>query len=934
MQTLRVPSLPAVDTVVLGGTLKGIVCALRQADAGHDVMLIEQGVCLYREMDQAADYAIPIRNGDPWIARLFPPGCLAAPGLAHPDRLKRHGEALCDQARIRLLYAAQALSWHEGRLLVAHKAGLFAVACQRLFDLREAAEPLPVSPRYFALHVLQAPTPLPGPFCMEERIHDDLRIPGDMPLHLKAGPAGDGHAVLYIPVLGSADERSPKGRYAMYELALCAFRVLKQRPGCGAVTLARSGFACLPAQGIDIEASIRRGLAATEGWALGDTNGSKIPLGPLFHANPLYPHRRPFAFPIAAPDIWKGDVVVVGGGTAGALAAYGAAKQGLRVRLLEMNEMLGGTATCGGVSIYWFGTRDGATALVDARVDALYRSLNLPRSRCLWNEHDVFLPDLKAHALLSLCLEAGVEIVFQATSCAVTMEDAHRVTGVAFARGGQLCLANAPMVIDATGDADIAMFARARHTYGGDENALTYWGSLAQYTSPASYRNNFSTMVHVGDPLDYTRFILAGRRRGGNLYDHGRYVALRESRHIQGMKTVSLDRLLSPQASGDTLYQCFSNYDPKGKLTADLVYAGFLPPTLRMNVPRGAVIPTAADAEPIDGLLVGGKAISCTHDALPGLRMQPDLQQQGFALGILAAESIRQHVPAWAAEGVAEAIMAEGGQAILPLDGGKVWTLPECVNALTGGETLEWLDMDPSGWIDGQQPALRCFLADAAEIVPLLRAALAAPDSTRARKLLLSRLLLWHGSSMGVPCVLEAIEDMLHKTQGLPTRDGPITFGQLLPDHGLMPEIVYLLNALAWERDTPVTHVFETVLARVLHGPRDFYDLRAGLYCYVECFAYVAMRRGDTAFLPMLRALSALPELSGGDEADPLLAERYAMLRLSLAEAIARLGDTQGHAMLRALAEHPVQAIRESARMLRATLKPPPAVQPVTRRVF
>nr|HML45699.1 FAD-dependent oxidoreductase [Clostridia bacterium] len=865
---------------------------------------------------------------DPWYDRLFPPACRMETGLAHPDRLKRHGEALCSHAGIKLLYAVQALQWQDGRLLVAHKSGLYTVECERIFDCR-----MPKSEetaRFFALHVLDAPDPLPSPFAMPlDASEGSLHIPGGARLFLGPGAAGKGHAVLYVPLHGRADETGPEGRHAVYKLALEAFRALRQRPGCEHVQLARSGVDCLKQPGLDAESRIHRGLATPEGW-VAVPGGHMLPT--LRHDNPLYPDRFEQSFLLGAAHVWQDDVVVVGGGTAGAVAAYSAARQGLRVRLLEMNEMLGGTATCGGVSTYWFGTRDGATAEIDARVDALYRWLGISRSRSRWSEHDAFLPDLKAHALLEMCLEVGVEVVFGATAFAAVMEGG-RVAGVACALDGRIALAQAGMVIDATGDADIAMFAGARHTYGGADNALTYWGSLAQYTSPGRYQNNFSTMVHVGDPLDYTRFIVAGRQRGGSLYDHGRYVALRESRHISGLQTVRLDTLLSGCQPDDTLYQCFSNYDPKGKLTADVVYVGLLPPNLRMNVPLGAVIPTDASGAPMEGLLVGGKAIGCTHDALPGLRMQPDLQQQGFALGVLAALALRQGVPAWQAQGVQAILRTQGAQAVEPAAAAPL-SLRNAVAALTGEETLEWLGMDAAQWMRTRQPAIVCFLADAQAAVPLLREAFAREGNTPARLLLLARLLLWHGCEDGVPVLLDAVEVLLQESDGLPPRKGPVTFGQLLPDHGLMPEAVYLLNTLAWGKKVQVTGVFEKVLARLTECRRDWEDLRAGIYCYVECFPYVAMRRGERAFLPMLHTLLSLPELSDNSGAGDLLAERHAMLRLTLAEAVARLGDPEGRRVLRDLQGYPARAIRQSAEMLLASLARTQGIQPVSRRIL
>jgi flavin-dependent dehydrogenase len=152
----------------------------------------------------------------------------------------------------------------------------------------------------------------------------------------------------------------------------------------------------------------------------------------------------------------------VGGGTSGAAAALYAARFGMRTLLIEMNGVLGGTATAGGVSTYWFGLRGGATGEIDRKVDQYYRQLSLIRSACLWSNDDIFLPDIKALAMLDLCVEAGCSIQFESIVCAVILDGA-AVRGVAFAKDGQLHLAYARAVIDCTGDGDVAMFAGRPH---------------------------------------------------------------------------------------------------------------------------------------------------------------------------------------------------------------------------------------------------------------------------------------------------------------------------------------------------------------------------------------------------------------------------------------------------------------------------------------
>ncbi len=866
MDKLLVHTLLGSETVVLGGNVAGLSCAVLRAGQGEKVLLIEQGTCLFRDLDRAGEYHFSVNREDAFADMLFPASCLLQGRRFHPDGLKRHGEELASENGIQLLYGMQAIGYRDGFLTVAHKSGLYAISCQWVYDCRDMDMTVSSGPRRFSLHV------------MEGSVHDVLKVS--------------------IPEVCPQDE--------CYTLALEAFKQAKEsRPG---LTLARSGIACAPIEGFDIAKAIRAGLCCPHGFINLSAKGIQAPS--LYFDNPLYPVRETAVPMPSIASCEQVDVVVAGGGTAGAMAALSAARQERKVLLLEMNGVLGGTGTIGGVSIYWFGTRDGATAMIDQKLDALYRELALPRSKCLWNENDVFLPDLKAYALYQLLKEAGVSIGFGAAICGC-MKTGDTVTGVAYAKSGKLHLAYGAITIDCTGDGDIAMFAGSRHTYGGQNDALTYWGSLAQYTTPANYRNNFSTMVHIGCPLDTTRFIIAGRLRGKEMYDHGGYVALRESRHIKSMKDVTLEALLAMEAPEDTLYQCFSNYDPKGKLTSKLVYNGLLPPNLLMNVPLGAMIPLSKDDQPLKGLLVGGKAMGCTHDAFPGLRMQPDLQQQGFALGVLASQAIRQGVNPWEAAGVRAAIQSAGGQRLLPLPK-PITDLPYAISALEDNTPMEWLEMNPSSYIREQPPVIACFLADSKEILPLLRQALKA--APQGRRLILSRLLLFHGDEAGAPEVIGAIEEWLKRTDALPRREGPVTFGQLLPDHGLMPEAVYLLNALAQVK-TPAESLFTEVLNRLVHSERDYHDLRAGIYCYVECFAYVAQSRVDKAFIPLLKRLLALEELTGSQTADPLLAERFAMLRLALGSALATLGDPVGLETLLALSTAPAVPIRLSAQM-------------------
>ena len=854
---MRFPIVDRCGAVMVGGGLNAMEQAIRLSET-KDVLLVTEDTFLYAEMVRSGDYRLPENLTPLQRDVLLPERLRQEDGLFHPDRLKKHGEAVLREKGVRLLYACQVLGQREGFVILAHKSGLYAVSCREAWDAREA--PTLARPAY-CLHT------------MREGRHEALLVPG---------------------VPGGMDAASRLTRYA---------QALSRLPQGS--TLARSGTAPTDSEGILIPPAVPRPLAAA-------------PTGPCDPArgNPLHGSMESAELEGALGAVSEGayDVIVAGGGTAGASAAIFAGRCGLKTLVLDMNDRLGGSGTAGGVSTYWFGLRTGATAIIDQAVDRWCKRLSLPRRACLWNEHDTFPPDLKAHALLELCLDAGTEARFGCVVCGVEKTE-KAVTGVYWAEGGRLCFARARMLLDSTGDGDLAMFAGAQTFYGSEKDGMTYWASLAQYPTPDGYKNNFSTMVHLGDPRDYTRFILAGRQRGENTYDHGQYVAVRESRHIRGMETVTLRDLFTLRSQPLPLYDCFSNLDPKGRMTADSAYFGLLCPNRRLNVPRGAVIPVDEEGRPMAGLLVGGKAISCTHDAFPLLRMQPDLQRQGLALAALSACALEQGKPAWAAERVKEKILGLGGDLPGGPEAPALPALQDVVAALRGDEPWEWLDAPPDTWEGGVSPIIQIFAAPSDAALPLLRAAWESAPAGSEKQLTLARLLLWHGDERGAPCVMARVGRLLDAYPGLPPRQASINYGQLLPDHGLMPEAVYLLNSLSRTREAPVLPLFQRVMDRLEASPRNWRDIRAGVYCYVECFAYVARGRRDPAFTPLLFRALRLPEF-GREAPDELMRERLDMLCVILLGALHALGEEAGAKGLRQYAADDRLPFRLAAQML------------------
>jgi glycine/D-amino acid oxidase-like deaminating enzyme len=188
------------------------------------------------------------------------------------------------------------------------------------------------------------------------------------------------------------------------------------------------------------------------------------------------------------------DVLVVGGGPAGIGAAMGAAKAGAKVLLAERHGFLGGNATAGLVIIWasyhtstnkpQLGAQDnlfypkdhgeGKPAiggvlkqLVDRLVAAHAALPPSPQTGYMVP----FDPETLKLEALNLLDEAGVELLFHAFASGVLM-DGKRVSGVVFESKSGPLVAQAKVIVDCTGDGDVAAFAGADFEVGRSRDSM------------------------------------------------------------------------------------------------------------------------------------------------------------------------------------------------------------------------------------------------------------------------------------------------------------------------------------------------------------------------------------------------------------------------------------------------------------------------------
>ena len=170
------------------------------------------------------------------------------------------------------------------------------------------------------------------------------------------------------------------------------------------------------------------------------------------------------------------DVLVVGGGPAGIAAAIAASRHGAKTALLEQYGCLGGMATVGLVGPFMTSyDTEGKEQIVKGIFMELVRRMIEeggaidpaevpPGTDYVSFIHDAhqnatpFDPEVMKHSAMELVLDAGVYVHLHARLVKVSTKG-KRIESILFSEKGGLALARAKMVVDATGDGDVAALA-------------------------------------------------------------------------------------------------------------------------------------------------------------------------------------------------------------------------------------------------------------------------------------------------------------------------------------------------------------------------------------------------------------------------------------------------------------------------------------------
>lgn len=329
------------------------------------------------------------------------------------------------------------------------------------------------------------------------------------------------------------------------------------------------------------------------------------------------------AVPDSLPVLADCDTLVVGAGTGGGPAGIAAARQGARTLVCEYLYVEGGVQTDGLIGYYYFGNRIGFTREVDAGTRAT---------------GSVF-PQAKGEWYRAEQRKAGAEIWFGAFVNGVVVKDGRVAGAVVVMDDGTRGLVACRTAIDATGNAELPAMAGEETEFITDDELSVQGVGQAQNTLGVGYANSDIGFVDDTDAADLFYFALRSRLSlPAGTWDQAQVVNSRERRRMVGAFYMNACDVVNGRTYPDTIVRTYSNFDSHGQTRDDLFFIqdpGHKP--MYVNLPYRCLLP-----KKLDGLLVTGLGISAHRDAMPILRMQPDIQNQGYAAGVAAALALKE----------------------------------------------------------------------------------------------------------------------------------------------------------------------------------------------------------------------------------------------------------------------------------------------------
>jgi predicted neuraminidase len=369
------------------------------------------------------------------------------------------------------------------------------------------------------------------------------------------------------------------------------------------------------------------------------------------------------------------DIVVVGGGMAGVMAALSAKSAANRVLIVEPSNVLGGQGTAGGVAGFCGDTRN-----VNRDFDELVQRLSQHRFIREFNPTDDRRSyDLEwcAFFLQEMVRERDIDVLLHSRVTAAKATDGV-ITGVDVSTVGGLCTLRPKFVIDATGACVVPAMAGFPVLHEGANRQLpmslyfTMWNTgkpVRPFLPPGCEEWNSDTEIPMttlhffdtgkvevkmkvvgfdaADGFSFSRAEMHARRqmisliyylqtkgfRGKKLDRHvlasvSRHIGVRETRRIAGEHSLTIDEVTHGTVFSDAVAVGTYHLDYHWPDTMQRGDTGITQMVEPYHIPLRAMTPKGAR-----NLLVPGRGASGDQMAMSSFRVMAPVSQMGFAAG-------------------------------------------------------------------------------------------------------------------------------------------------------------------------------------------------------------------------------------------------------------------------------------------------------------
>ena len=123
------------------------------------------------------------------------------------------------------------------------------------------------------------------------------------------------------------------------------------------------------------------------------------------------------------------------------------------------------------------------------------------------------------------------------------------------------------------------------------------------------------------------------------LLQTGSTIGIRETRHIEGLKTLTLDDILNCHVPDDSVFIAANSIDVHGRFGPKSNEYITIPEGKYYGVPYGCLV-----AKGLSNLLVAGRSLSADSEAAGAVRVMPPCMAMGQAAGTAAALSVKSNV--------------------------------------------------------------------------------------------------------------------------------------------------------------------------------------------------------------------------------------------------------------------------------------------------